>query len=87
MESEINDEMAQVDYTNTANLFDDDDDEEEMRTTNNCRDEIELGENNSFESTVLNAVGTQSSMSWAELLRKMREEIHLIGHCQVSHTL
>ena len=84
MELETNNKNLFANYTNTANLFDDDDEEDAVLEGMN----EDFGENGdtekSFESLVTHDINSPSSITWAELLRRMKDEIHEIGHFQVS---
>eukprot|EP00546_Thalassionema_frauenfeldii_P003065 CAMPEP_0178933080 /NCGR_PEP_ID=MMETSP0786-20121207/23044_1 /TAXON_ID=186022 /ORGANISM="Thalassionema frauenfeldii, Strain CCMP 1798" /LENGTH=561 /DNA_ID=CAMNT_0020610583 /DNA_START=337 /DNA_END=2022 /DNA_ORIENTATION=+ len=47
-----------------------------------CSGPLELSRDRTFQSLVLGDVGTQSSITWADLLRKMKAEIHEIEYAQ-----
>jgi len=79
LESEANNDAATVDYTITANLFDDDSEEEEETEDFQSI----LNQNNSLESLLMNYDTSQSSITWSDLLRRMKDEMQTIGHCQV----
>lgn len=84
MESEAN-EMAQVDYTNAANLFDDDEggqEEDELQEDLSKAYSVN-GNNKSFESLVLHDTSSPTSITWGDLLRKMKVEIQAIGYHQM----
>ena len=81
LESEVNDDANTVDYTTTANLFHDDKEEEEE---GDGKDDMLLGGDKSFESIVLSYDTSQNSITWSDLLRRMKKEIQSIWYFQVN---
>ena len=71
-----------ADAANTAavsdSLFNDDDDEDESVLSR----PIEMGRNRTFQNLVLGDVAIQSTITWANLLRKMKAEIYDIEYAQ-----
>lgn len=78
-ESENADE-AKVDVMNPDNLFDDDDTTHASDVPHSSADERST---KSFESLVLADGSTTSNITWASLLRKMKEEMQETGFAQL----
>lgn len=74
-----------VDYSNVANLFDDDDENDE--DLDDDKKSITDSVNRSFDSLVLNDLTSSTSISWADLLRKMKTEMQSVGYFQASKLL
>mmetsp|Transcript_5122 Transcript_5122/g.7413 ORF Transcript_5122/g.7413 Transcript_5122/m.7413 type:complete len:654 (-) Transcript_5122:156-2117(-) len=62
------------DHMDGSALFDDDE--------TCCSGPLELSRDRTFQSLVLGDVGTQTSITWAQLLRKMKAEIREIEYAQ-----
>jgi len=61
--------------TNSSALFDDDE-------TSSISGPLDLNRDRTFQSLTLGDVATQASITWADLLRKMKAEIHEIEYAQ-----
>eukprot|EP00586_Coscinodiscus_wailesii_P020360 CAMPEP_0172504060 /NCGR_PEP_ID=MMETSP1066-20121228/174927_1 /TAXON_ID=671091 /ORGANISM="Coscinodiscus wailesii, Strain CCMP2513" /LENGTH=741 /DNA_ID=CAMNT_0013280057 /DNA_START=712 /DNA_END=2937 /DNA_ORIENTATION=+ len=72
-------EAAQVDYTNAANLFDDEDDDAEDEDGGHSAVDAS---SKSFDSLVLGDITTPATITWTDLLRKMRIEMMGVGFTQ-----
>ena len=66
----------EVDYVEADHLFDDDDD-------TNDDDESDLEEDESFDSLQFDGMISGSTLSWTELLRRMKDEMEALGYAQV----
>lgn len=64
-----------VDDVNACDALFDDDDDESLAT-------LPLARNSTFASLDMNGQSNPSTMTWAELLRKMKSEINDIEYCQ-----
>lgn len=85
METE-NDKISQVDYTNAANLFDEDEDEENGNIPDDLSQSYSVQTDmKSFDSLALHDLSSPATITWAELLRKMKVEIQTIGYCQMPY--
>ena len=81
-ENEAADVMAQSEYVNPDNLFEDDDDDDDD-DDNGSRGQVSAGIPSKSFDMDLPDMTQMSTISWADLLRKMKAEIQSIGYAQM----
>jgi len=74
-EAEGSQGTPRVDYTNANNLFEEEDDMFSMSMSE--------GPSVTFDSLILGDAGTTATITWADLLRKMKVEMRTAGYAQV----
>ena len=75
-EAEGSQGTPRVDYTNANNLFEEEDDLFSMSMSE--------GPSVTFDSLILGDAGTTATITWADLLRKMKVEMRTAGYAQVG---
>jgi len=78
-ENEAADVMAQNEYVNPDNLFEEDDDDDD----NGSKGQVSAGIPSKSFDLDLPDMTQMSTISWADLLRKMKAEIQSIGYAQM----